>query len=51
MKPQMDDTWLDALGDELETPPMRDLRSFLAAEIAAGRGFYPPGRSSSTRCG
>ena len=42
MKPQMDDSWLEALGDELETPAMRDLRSFLAAEIAAGRGFYPP---------
>ena len=42
MKPQMDDSWLEALGDELETPAMRDLRSFLVAEIAAGRGFYPP---------
>src|SRR5690348_13075779 len=42
VKPQIDDTWLDALGDELETPRMQELRSFLAAEVAAGRGFYPP---------
>jgi uracil-DNA glycosylase len=39
----MDDTWLEALGDELDTPAMQGLRSFLASEIAAGRGFYPPG--------
>ena len=51
MKPQMDDTWLEALGDELDTPADARLRSFLATEIAAGRGFYPPGRSFSTRCG
>ena len=29
--------------------PMRDLRSFLAAEIAAGRGFYPPGAARLQR--
>jgi uracil-DNA glycosylase len=39
----MDESWLEAVGDELETPAMQDLRGFLAAEIAAGRGFYPPG--------
>jgi uracil-DNA glycosylase len=39
----MDNTWLEALGDALETPGMQALRSFLADEIAAGRGFYPPG--------
>ena len=39
----MDDTWIEALGDELDTPAMQGLRSFLASEIAAGRGFYPPG--------
>jgi uracil-DNA glycosylase len=39
----MDDSWLDAVGDELETSAMQALRAFLAAEIAAGRGFYPPG--------
>lgn len=43
VKPQMDDSWLDAVGDALETPAMQGLRAFLAAEIAAGRGFYPPG--------
>jgi uracil-DNA glycosylase len=42
MKPQMDESWIETVGDELETPAMQDLRSFLAAEIAAGRGFYPP---------
>lgn len=44
MQPQMDPSWLDALGDELETPQMQELRAFLAAELAAGRGFCPPGR-------
>lgn len=43
VNPQMDDSWLEAAGDALETPTMQGLRSFLAAEIAAGRGFYPPG--------
>ena len=55
----MDESWLEAIGDELETPSMQALRAFLASEIDAGRGFYPPGRlvfnalrltpSSSTR--
>ncbi len=40
--PQMDPSWLDAVGDELETPGMQSLRSFLRDEVAAGRGFYPP---------
>ena len=40
----MDPSWLEAVGDELETPAMQDLRTFLAAEVAAGRGFFPPGR-------
>ncbi len=44
MQPQMDPSWLEAVGDELETPVMQELRAFLAAEIAAGRGFFPPGR-------
>ena len=44
MQPQMDESWLEAVGDELETPTMQGLRTFLAAEMAAGRGFYPPGR-------
>jgi uracil-DNA glycosylase len=38
----MHPTWLDAVGDELETPPLKALRSFLVDEVAAGRGFYPP---------
>jgi uracil-DNA glycosylase len=40
----MDESWLAALGDELETPAMEELRAFLVEEVAAGRGFYPPGR-------
>ena len=40
----MDPSWLEAVGDELETPAMQDLRAFLAAEVTAGRGFFPPGR-------
>jgi len=38
----MHESWLDAVGDELETPAMRELRAFLVAEVAAGRSFYPP---------
>lgn len=30
------------LGDEFEQPYMRDLRAFLAAELQAGRRFFPP---------
>jgi uracil-DNA glycosylase len=44
VEPQMDRSWLDAVGDQLATPGMLDLRAFLAAEIASGRGFFPPGR-------
>ena len=40
----MDASWLEAVGDELEMPAMQELRSFLAAEIEAGRGFLPPGQ-------
>ena len=38
----MHESWLDVLGDELETPNMTELRSFLLAEVSAGRRFYPP---------
>jgi uracil-DNA glycosylase len=38
----MDPSWLEAVGDELETPVMQRLRGFLREELAAGRGFYPP---------
>ena len=40
----MDPSWLEALGDELETPAMQALRAFLSAEVTAGRGFFPPGQ-------
>ena len=42
MQPQMDPSWLEAVGDELESSEMQELRTFLTAEVAAGRGFYPP---------
>ena len=42
MQPQMDPSWLAAVGDELETSAMQELRAFLTAEVAAGRGFFPP---------
>jgi len=40
----MDPSWLEAVDDELETSAMQALRSFLTAEVAAGRGFLPPGQ-------
>ena len=42
MQPRMHESWLAVLGDELERPHMVQLREFLVAEQAAGRGFYPP---------
>ena len=42
VKPQMDDSWLEAVGDELETPAMQGLRSFLAAENRRRAGLLPP---------
>lgn len=44
VQPQMDPSWLEAVGDELEAPAMQELRGFLASEITEGRGFFPPGR-------
>ena len=38
----MHESWLKVLADELEQPYMRELRSFLVSEVAAGRRFYPP---------
>jgi uracil-DNA glycosylase len=38
----MHESWLAVLGDELEQPYMAELRSFLVAEVTAGRRFYPP---------
>ena len=42
MQPRMHESWLAVLGDELEQLYMAELRSFLVAEVAAGRRFYPP---------
>lgn len=42
MQPRMHESWHAVLGDELEQPHMTELRSFLVAEVAAGRRFYPP---------
>jgi uracil-DNA glycosylase len=38
----MHESWLAALGDELEQPYMQELRAFLMAELTAGRRFFPP---------
>ena len=38
----MHESWLAALGDELEQPYMHELRAFLVSELQAGRRFYPP---------
>jgi uracil-DNA glycosylase len=38
----MHESWLELLRDELEEPYMQELRSFLVAELSAGRRFYPP---------
>lgn len=35
-------SWLAALEPALADPAMQELRAFLGAEVAAGRGFYPP---------
>ena len=39
----MHPSWLEVVGDELETAAMQELRAFLVGEVQAGRGFYPPG--------
>ncbi len=41
-EPRIHPSWLEVLGDELETPHMEELRAFLQAEKDAGRSFYPP---------
>jgi uracil-DNA glycosylase len=38
----MHESWLETLGDEFEQHYMRDLRAFLAGELAAERRFFPP---------
>jgi hypothetical protein len=47
----MDDSWLEAVGDELETPAMQDLRGFLAAEMAQAGASTHPARSCSMPSG
>jgi uracil-DNA glycosylase len=42
MRARMHDSWLEALGEELEQPYMAALRAFLVAEVESGRRFYPP---------
>ena len=40
---QLEDSWLQVLGNEFEQEYMQQLRSFLQAEKAARRLIYPPG--------
>jgi len=40
--PRIHSTWLEVLGDELETEQMQELRAFLRAELTAGWSFFPP---------
>ena len=40
---QLEDSWLQVLGNEFEQEYMQQLRSFLQAEKAARRVIYPPG--------
>jgi len=42
VQPRVHESWLAAVGDELEQPYMSELRAFLVAEVAAGRRFFPP---------
>lgn len=42
MQPRVHESWLAAVGDELEEPYMSELRAFLVAEVTAGRRFFPP---------
>ena len=40
---QLEESWLQMLGDEFEQPYMQQLRAFLRAEKDAGKVIYPPG--------
>lgn len=40
---KLDDSWKAALSEELASPYMADLRSFLKAEMAAGKEIFPKG--------
>jgi uracil-DNA glycosylase len=39
----MHESWRHVLAGAFEEPAMHELRAFLAAEVAAGRRFFPPG--------
>ena len=41
MIPELERTWLNVLGKELETPYMKSLREFLKTQEAAGVTIYP----------
>ncbi len=42
MTPRMHESWHAVLEPQLETAAMQELRTFLRAEVGAGRGFFPP---------
>lgn len=41
--PKLESGWLAVIGDEFNKPYMRELRTFLQQEKAAGKIIYPPG--------
>lgn len=41
MRPQLEQSWLDAVGEEFTKPYMVELKAFLVAELAAGKEIYP----------
>ncbi|MEZ5008949.1 MAG: uracil-DNA glycosylase [Chitinophagales bacterium] len=43
VKPQIDDTWLNALQEEFQKPYFIALKQFLLDEKAKGKTIYPPG--------
>lgn len=43
VKPQIDESWFQALKSEFESPYFNALKQFLLAEKTAGKVIYPPG--------
>lgn len=41
MRPQLEDSWMEAVGGEFTKPYMHALKQFLVAEIALGKEIYP----------
>ena len=41
LRPQLEQSWLDAIGEEFTKPYMVALKAFLVAELAAGKEIYP----------